>query len=193
MIAISQRTDLIPHSQEYHDGLDQRWWHLLNESYLTPLIIPNSYSHAKKIISGIKIKGILLTGGGDSPEREKVETLLLEHAFKYQLPVLGVCHGMQFIQQYFGVRLYKIQNHVCQRQEIFIHNQLTIVNSFHDYGTNQTNPFLTVWAKAADGIIKAIKHVSLPIFGIMWHPERQNPFAARDIELLKNIFNHGKI
>ena len=95
---------------------------------------------------------------------------------------------MQFIQKFFGLTLNKISNHVCENQEIIVNGKCEMVNSYHDFGTTETNQELTVWARAHDGIVKAIKHVTLPIFGIMWHPERLTPFVQRDIKLVHHIF-----
>jgi len=192
LIAITQRSDNIHARDETRDALDQRWWLFLNACGLTPLILPNELTHASDLLSKINVEGVLLTGGSHSPTRESIENYLLDFVQQQQLPLLGVCHGMQQIQKFFGISLEKISHHVCAEQEIFIHNKLTIVNSYHDYGTTVTNPLLTVWARAHDGIVKAIKHDTLPIFGIMWHPERMMPFAQQDIELMQNIFLGSK-
>jgi putative glutamine amidotransferase len=41
---------------------------------------------------------------------------------------------------------------------------------------------------ADDGVVKAVRHVSKPITGIMWHPERTVPFSPKDIALFRAIF-----
>ncbi len=51
---------------------------------------------------------------------------------------------------------------------------------------------LEVWAKADDGVVKAIKHKELPVWGIMWHPERLTPFRPEDVELMQNILGRGE-
>ncbi|MHB1947002.1 MAG: gamma-glutamyl-gamma-aminobutyrate hydrolase family protein [Gammaproteobacteria bacterium] len=187
-IAITQR---ITHEEAYsetRDALDQRWWKLLNVCNLTPLIFPNDLTLAYKLLQQIPIDGVILTGGNQTRERLEVESLLLEEAIAKDLPVLGVCNGMQIIQNYFGVTLQKIPNHVIANQEIIIDEQPAVVNSYHEYGTTQTNEKLVVWAKAHDGVVKAIRHTEYPIIGIMWHPERLAPFAERDLKLLQKLF-----
>jgi gamma-glutamyl-gamma-aminobutyrate hydrolase PuuD len=57
------------------------------------------------------------------------------------LPVLGVCRGMQVIQHSFRSRLEKVNGHVARR-----------------------------------------------ILGVMWHPERWDPFDGADIALFPRFF-----
>jgi putative glutamine amidotransferase len=188
LIAITQRIDDIQHYQEKRDALDQRWWDLLSHCNIIPIILPNHLMLAKQMIKYIKIDGIILSGGNHSEERDELELYLIENALQQSIPLLGICHGMQMIQKYFNVTLEEIENHIAATQEITIHNELSIVNSYHRYGTKQSPSILPVWAKAHDGVVKAIKHVTYPLTGIMWHPERLVPFNTRDIQLLKDIF-----
>ena len=47
---------------------------------------------------------------------------------------------------------------------------------------------LEVLAKSNDGIVKYFKHKNNPIFGIMWHPERNKKINKFDKSLIKKIF-----
>lgn len=71
------------------------------------------------------IDGFVLTGGNDidparygaiadsgkisehSPEREELEYLILSYAYRFDLPLLGICRGMQMINVCFGGTLYR--------------------------------------------------------------------------------------
>lgn len=189
LIAITQRTEDHVKYDESRDTLDRRWYDLLNFCNVTPLIIPNNPCLTQKIINRTSLQGVLLSGGNESLHRIQTETTLFEFAIKNKLPVLGVCHGMQFIQKYFGLNMTKISNHVSAKSEILINKIPTEVNSYHDYGTKQTTSSLIIWAQAHDGIVKAIHHCNLPIVGIMWHPERYKPLKMRDIHFIKKFFS----
>lgn len=70
------------------------------------------------------VDGFLLTGGHDidpkrygaespegkisqiTPEREEVEYLILSYAYKFDVPLLGICRGMQMMNVFFGGTLY---------------------------------------------------------------------------------------
>lgn len=189
LIAVTQRTQFISEINETRDALDQRWLEFLTLCDLTPLIIPNHLATAQHLINSFSLQGVLLTGGNDSPERLASETALMEQAIQNKLPILGVCHGMQFIQEYFGVTLTQISGHVVPAMEIVVNENTVEVNSYHERGTTQTSPELIVWGRAYDGVVKAIKHRDLPIVGMMWHPERCSPFQDRDCQLFKKIYS----
>jgi putative glutamine amidotransferase len=141
------------------------------------------------------VSGIVLTGGndlaaygGDAPERDETETALLDLAERRDLPVLGVCRGMQVIQHRFGTRLEKVHGHVASRQRISIDGKSVEVNSFHNFGAMEVCPPLMTWAVSDDGVIKAVRHTDRRMIGVMWHPERLEPFAADDVARFSRFF-----
>ena len=195
IVAVSQRVAIVPERQERRDCLDQAWPRFLGACGLLPLALPNQLQAALELCSGVDIAGVLLTGGndlaslgGDAPERDAVEQALLEVAEQRGLPVLGVCRGMQLIQHLHGTRLGRVEGHVTRRQRILIDGEPAQVNSFHHFGALQTFPPLQSWAVSDDGVVKAIRHSSRPLTGIMWHPERLEPFRAEDVALFRRTF-----
>ena len=102
--------------------------------------------------------------------------------------LIGVCRGMQKIQDYHGITLEKVSGNVETKQEIFINGRIHEVNSFHDYGTFQNNDDFVVWGNGKDKVIKAIKHKKFKISGIMWHPERISPIRQYDLDFFKGFF-----
>jgi gamma-glutamyl-gamma-aminobutyrate hydrolase PuuD len=104
------------------------------------------------------------------------------------LPMLGVCRGMQVIQQRHGVPLVRVEGHVTRSQIIQINGEPMAVNSYHRFAARESRPPLEVWAVAADGVVKAVNHAARPTTGIMWHPERNTPFSSTDIALFRRVF-----
>ncbi|MEZ5813110.1 MAG: gamma-glutamyl-gamma-aminobutyrate hydrolase family protein [Alphaproteobacteria bacterium] len=198
LIAVSQRV-YSNERGEPHDALDQRWFDFLDYCGLTPILIPNHPATVKNVLTNITLAGVLLTGGnslvkygGDAPARDETETILLKYAQENRLPVLGVCRGMQVIQDYYGVPLERVRGHVLSEQVVEINRNPEIVNSFHDFGTYEMADDLDVWAKAEDGLVKAIRHKNKPVTGIMWHPERISPFSLRDVNIFNTFFKGDK-
>ena len=48
---------------------------------------------------------------------------------------------------------------------------------------------LKVIAKAKDDTIEAFCNNQLKIYAQMWHPERDDPFKKKNLELIKHFFN----
>jgi gamma-glutamyl-gamma-aminobutyrate hydrolase PuuD len=195
MIAVTQRVVTDSRTKERRDTLDQSWWEFLELCGLPPLIIPNHLSTAKTLIQRNALCGVLLTGGnhmvaygGDAPERDEVEVYLLSQAKATNLPLLGVCRGMEMIMHDAGIKLEPVEGHVSAQQIIEIDGVRQRVNSYHTLGAMHTNAELCVWAQSEDGVVKAINSKDKPITGIMWHPERMSPFRKEDIQLFRSHF-----
>ncbi len=195
IVAITQRVAVVPQYGERRDCLDQAWPRFIAACGLLPLPLPNVPEVALELFGRAEVAGLVLTGGndlaalgGDAPERDATENALLDAAEASGVPVLGVCRGMQLIQQRCAVPLRRVQGHVMARQRIDIEGEETEVNSYHNFAASESRPPLEVWALARDGIVKAVRHSARPVTGIMWHPERNAPFDARDIALFRRIF-----
>ncbi len=194
-VIFTQRVEVIESYNERRDCADQRIAGFIRACGFLPLPVPNSPRLCREIVDGIKPAGIILTGGnslakygGNAPERDETEKLLMELSIKGNIPLYGFCRGMQFILDFFGNKLVKVKGHVAVRHRIFGLEDETVVNSYHNEAcTGLSNDELTAVMRAEDGVIEKIKHKNLPIAGTMWHPEREDPFREMDIELLKNL------
>lgn len=194
-IAITQRVDFIELYGERRDSLDQRWIQLILKCGFVPLIIPNNLNAAEQIICQVHIDGLIFTGGnnlvkygGDAPERDSVEYYLINYAIQYNVPLLGICRGMQIIQDYFKVPLKKYEGHTAVTHELLCEGESRLKNSYHNYASKNTAEQLSVNAVAMDGIVEAVCHEKYKIFAMMWHPERNNPFDEDDLNFIKNFF-----
>jgi putative glutamine amidotransferase len=203
-IAVSQRVDIVQTYGERRSAIDQRWVPFLLKSGLWPIFLPNDEQYARLLMKKGGVDGILLTGGntlscygGDAPERDRVERFLLEHALKIGLPVLGVCRGMQVIQDYFGVELKRVAGHVASRHSLEVNpdarlaselGRLETVNAYHDYGAFHSTDSLIVSARSEDGVVMALEHRTLSVYGQMWHSEREAPYIVNEMKIFCKVF-----
>ena len=197
-VLVSQRVDVLATRNERRDSLDQRFLDWLAESELLGIPVPNRVERLDFLWQQVKPTAIVLSGGndladygGDAPERDAVERSLLGRAMAEGLPVFGVCRGAQLLLDAFGNHLQRLEGHVGARHHLIIAGQSYEVNSYHQWGCRELNLPLRVLATSDDGVIEAFAHDDLPILGIMWHPERETPFAQLDRMLLQQCLDKG--
>ena len=195
-VAITQRVTVDPRHGERRDCLDQRWSEFLFACGCVGIPMSNRPKAAAALLDTVAVAGIVLTGGndlavygGDAPERDEAENELIDIAERRNLPVIGVCRGMQVLQHRYGVPLERVEGHVAPRQDILIEGRRAEVNSYHTFGARENREPLEVWAVAPDGIVKAVRHIAGRKLAMMWHPERLAPFANRDIALFRDFFD----
>ncbi len=138
-----------------------------------------------------------------SPERDAAELELLRGAIEAEIPVLGICRGMQLLNVAYGGTLAQHlpdivghDGHRTQPGRFDLHpvriadeGQLgailgpsTIVSSGHHQGIDAVGSGLVASAWAEDGSVEAVEDpVQRFALGVLWHPEEgedQRLFAA---------------
>jgi N5-(cytidine 5'-diphosphoramidyl)-L-glutamine hydrolase len=198
IVAVSQRVDVYPEHNERRDALDQRLSLWVAEAGYVPMPVPNLISTAQgedwqrlqAWLQAIRPEAVLLSGGNDighAPERDATERRLLAYAKDRELPVLGICRGMQMMGVWAGVALKSVEGHVRTRH-ILRGDFVQEVNSFHSHGLAECPQGFEVIARAEDGEIEAIRNTELYWEGWMWHPEREWPVQMADIQRLHRLF-----
>jgi len=195
-IFVSQRVDVHSGYGERRDALDQKWSELLFELGCICFPIPNYGCTVVEMLKMMQPDGIVLTGGnnpekygGSAPERDTTDNVLISYAVDNNIPLLGVCRGMQSIVIYFGGTLHEVKGHIAVRH--ILDNGLE-VNSFHAYSPASLSEIMEPLAHSADGEIESIKHKTLPILGIMWHPERETLFQISDMNMIRKLLEDRK-
>lgn len=190
-VLVSQRVDAYPDRGERRDALDQRLCRFLLECGLTPVPVPNDLEAAAGLWEAIQPQCVVLSGGndllslgGDAPEREAVELLLLELAGSRGTPVFGICHGLQLMAARGGALLREVEGHVASRHDV--EGRIgRVVNSYHRWAIHSLGRGWDALARAWDATIECAACPEARQFGVMWHPERVEPFDPRDIALVR--------
>jgi putative glutamine amidotransferase len=200
VILVTQRVDFLSDINEMRDSLDQRLILFLQMAGYLPVPVPNiihndiNYSFSNSLFSWIEAlnpSGFVLSGGNDIGSmkmRDITELKLLDFAKLNNLPVLGICRGMQLLAHWSGVGLKLVNDHLKTRHNI-VGSFTKSVNSFHRYSLLSCPNDFEVLAFSEDGEIEAIRHLYLPWEGWMWHPERDEIYSSDDIVRLINLFN----
>ena len=207
ILLVSMRQDHVGDYAETRDSLDINWFKFASLGGYVAIPVPNQPETAKHLLEQLDYCGIILSGGntlvkygGSCHDREETERLLLEHAQSKNRPVLGVCRGFQFLLDYFAEPLVEVNHHVgnrhtlttCQGAKLTKYiEQLEEVNSYHNFAAKSLSTLSPV-AYSPDRLIEAAEHPSLPVYGIMWHPERETNLALHAEMLLPSLFSQGQ-
>lgn len=192
-VIISQRCDEVVERDEVRDALDVRLPSLLWDLGLVPIPMASRIDDYTAYFDAINPEAVILSGGnniGDFPERDSAEVAAIEYAVFHNLPVLGICRGMQMLNYYQGGNIRPVTSHVATRHEIhgpLVGTTRREVNSFHDVGFLEVDlgDKLEALAWTKDGVIEALRHQEKAWLGIMWHPERDVPTADEDLRLIR--------
>ena len=184
----------------------------------------------------MNIDGLILTGGGDvhpryygkelqpdktkgvNEERDEFEFALIEKALDADVPILGVCRGMQVMNVYLGGSLITdlpsegFLDHTSPSDENATIHSVTImndsllqaltgtseteVNSFHHQSVQSLGKGLMCSGISPDKVVEAAEWVikeSMPfLMLVQWHPERMmNTFLSQKIAsiFLREVYN----
>jgi putative glutamine amidotransferase len=132
-----------------------------------------------------------------SPERDRMESLLLPAVMELDKPILGICRGIQFINASLGGTLWQdlpsehpsnIEHHMNPPYDAFSHDVTLVphaplaelfpgvrtipVNSYHHQAVREPAEGFKIMALAPDGIIEAMyRPASHFVWAVQWHPE----------------------
>ncbi|MBN8512067.1 MAG: gamma-glutamyl-gamma-aminobutyrate hydrolase family protein [Rickettsiales bacterium] len=211
----------------------KRPWYALRKDYSDSVDMAGGFpimlTHGHHIDDIINIVDGLVIPGGDedihpqfygqeikssrvktNDQRAVFELELVKRAIKHNLPILGICNGLQVINVALGGTLIQhipdfIDSPINHEQPHPKHlpshpiiiekgtalsslsTDLTVmVNTTHHQAIDQLGKDLIVSAKAPDGIIEAVEHHNHPyLIGVQWHAEYIN--SELDSNLFKRL------
>ena len=175
----------------------------------TPVIIPPVADKTVLMNTLDRIDGLILSGGGDinplycseepipglhsiNSERDLPELLIARLAYNRQLPMLGICRGIQTLAVALGgkvdqdIKASIKHSQDAERSEpthsVNVEEDSTLyniyketsllVNSFHHQAVSDSGSKFRVVARAKDGIVEAMESTEYKsIIGVQWHPE----------------------
>jgi len=158
-----------------------------------------------------RLDAVVLTGGADidpsrygaapetdqfppEPIRDAFELTLLDVAVQRELPVLGICRGLQLINIAAGGTLHQdVPPHACfddppeqLAHAVTVRAGSTLhalygdrveVNSLHHQTVDELGDRLSITATAEDGTVEGLESADGRLLAVQWHPEMM---ATRD-------------
>lgn len=132
-------------------------------------------------IADLSPSHIMISPGPRNPERAGISMDVIR-AFAGKIPILGICLGHQAIGQAFGGRVVRALkpvhgkvhqiNHVGSGLFLKAPTPLSVTR-YHSLVIDREDfpDCLQITAESAEGEIMALRHRSLPIAGVQFHPE----------------------
>jgi microsomal dipeptidase-like Zn-dependent dipeptidase/gamma-glutamyl-gamma-aminobutyrate hydrolase PuuD len=224
-------TPIIGLTGNFRDGdctLAEGYYQSVLKAGGTPFILP-PFEETDALIQALEsIDGLLLTGGADinplylneepikelhgiNPRRDYQELMLTKLAADRQIPILGICRGIQTLMAALGGTLYQdihsqmegtrikhdqdldrsyASHTVTIEKDTLLHRlfqtDTLAVNSFHHQAVKEVAPGFQVCAYSSDGVIEAVESTAYKsVLGVQWHPEC---FILRGDECMMPLF-----
>ena len=179
-----------------------------------------------------RIDGLLLSGGGDvdpnlsgvdpggaklvDRERDDLEIALIRGALQRDMPILGICRGIQILNVAHGGTLRNLRDepalkdtHGVSLDSLTAHSvsiaaqsrlggiivaDAKEVNSFHFQAVAEVGNDLRAVATSPDGVVEALERDDKRfVIAIQWHPEILSLEDAAELALLEEFVRQAKL
>jgi len=128
------------------------------------------------------LRGILISPGPGDPTTAGISMEAISFAAEREMPMLGVCLGMQALAAVFGASIVRAPTLVHGEASKVTHDAKGFLKGmplpfpaarYHSLCVDATTlpPELYVTALAEDAVVMGIRHRTLPLEGVQFHPE----------------------
>jgi para-aminobenzoate synthetase component 2 len=129
-----------------------------------------------------KYDGVLISPGPGTPDKAGVSIAMINYCAEHSIPLFGVCLGHQAIGEAFGATVSRAPELLHGKTSQVIHNGSGVLANlpspftatrYHSLAVERdTVPAVLEVTGATDsGVVMSMRHTSLPIEGVQFHPE----------------------
>ena len=163
-----------------YDSFTYNLYHYLGELGQQAVVWRNDAVSVEQVL-GMRPDAIVISPGPCDPDQAGI-SLELVRAAAGICPILGVCLGHQAIAQAFGGRIVRADTVMHGKLSAVEHEGRGILRGLPSpfaatrYHSLVAEPdslpsCLAVTARTEDGVIMALEHKELPVWGVQFHPE----------------------
>ena len=143
-------------------------------------------------VAALRPHGVVISPGPGEPSTAGISVALVEWCAQTTTPLFGVCLGLQAIGAAFGVPTVRAPSVMHGKTSIVHHDGSGVLygipspieaGRYHSLVLDgeRMSGDLRVTARTDDGVVMGIRHASLPIEGVQFHPESVLTPSGHDI------------
>ncbi len=129
-----------------------------------------------------KYDGVLISPGPGTPDKAGVSIQMIKYCAEHSIPLFGVCLGHQAIGEAFGATVSRAPELLHGKTSTVHHNGTGVMKDlpspftatrYHSLAVevDTVAEVLEITSKTDSGVIMSLRHKSLPIEGVQFHPE----------------------
>jgi len=129
-----------------------------------------------------KYDGVLISPGPGTPDKAGVSIAMIKYCAEKSIPLFGVCLGHQAIGEAFGATVSRAPELLHGKTSQVIHNGGGVLSNlpspftatrYHSLAVERdTVPaVLEITGSTESGVVMSMRHTTLPIEGVQFHPE----------------------
>ena len=129
-----------------------------------------------------KYDGVLISPGPGTPDKAGVSIAMINYCAENSIPLFGVCLGHQAIGEAFGATVSRAPELLHGKTSQVIHNGAGVLNNlpspftatrYHSLAVERDTvpPVLEITGSTESGVVMSMRHTTLPIEGVQFHPE----------------------
>lgn len=164
-----------------YDSFVYNLYQLLGELGADPVVVRNDEADLEGLYA-MAPDGLLVSPGPGRPEQAGVSKEAIASFASGGVPVLGVCLGHQCIGEVYGAEVVQASELVHGKSSLVDHDGQGILRGlpnplratrYHSLvvAPDSIGPELVVTARTADGLVMGLRHRSLSVEGVQFHPE----------------------
>lgn len=126
--------------------------------------------------------GVLISPGPGTPDKAGVSIAMIKYCAENSIPLFGVCLGHQAIGEAFGATVSRAPELLHGKTSEVLHNATGVLTNlpspftatrYHSLAVERdTVPdVLEITGSTESGVVMSLKHKTLPIEGVQFHPE----------------------